>query len=425
MTAHEQATSSQTQLREPRQGERCCSTRPSGTAARSHGAPTVAPEQRFPTSYEPIVEELVGLVAANGWSSALREAVEQAHASGVVEMRDIATTADYLDFMNGLLRWVPSESVQGKDVYNHLCKFYFVLDQEPLRQLQNAVQPASAAPSLTPLSAWMVRYVMAMGAFLDTPESITPESLASFRASPGYNMGDYIEPRGGWRTFNELFARSFKPGYRPIAAVSDSSVIVSPADSTFDGQWEIRGDAHVTVKNLHWQIGELLEESPYRDRFVNGLFMHAYLGPDDYHRQHAPVAGTVLEARVIPGQVYLQVLAEPMVGDPARTHLQSRREFIAPDQAGYQFAQARGLIVLDSPIGLVAVLPIGMSQVSSVVMTAEVGVTVRKGEELSYFQFGGSDVIVLFEAKSNVSITAQIGVHYKMGTRIGQAFPVV
>ncbi|HMU04116.1 MAG TPA: phosphatidylserine decarboxylase, partial [Saprospiraceae bacterium] len=88
-------------------------------------------------------------------------------------------------------------------------------------------------------------------------------------------------------------------------------------------------------------------------------------------------------------------------------------------------AQARGLIVLDTPIGLVAVLPIGMCQVSSVILTAEVGKTMRKGEELSYFQFGGSDVILLFESSSNVSITAQMGVHYKVGTRIGEAFSVV
>jgi phosphatidylserine decarboxylase len=82
-------------------------------------------------------------------------------------------------------------------------------------------------------------------------------------------------------------------------------------------------------------------------------------------------------------------------------------------------------VVLDTPIGLVAVLPIGMCQLSSVILTAEVGVTLRKGEEISYFQFGGSDIIVLFEAKSNVSFTEQPNVHYKMGTRIAQAFPVV
>jgi phosphatidylserine decarboxylase len=60
-----------------------------------------------------------------------------------------------------------------------------------------------------------------------------------------------------------------------------------------------------------------------------------------------------------------------------------------------------------------------------VVMTAEVGVTLRKGEEIAYFQFGGSDIIVLFEAKSNISFTAQPGVHYKTGTKIGEAYPVV
>ncbi len=377
-------------------------------------------------SYEPVVDELVEMIRTHKWEAAFQQAVDLAHKSGVIEMRDVKTTADYLGFINGLLRWVPSENVQGKDIYNHLCKFHFVLDQPPVRRLQNAILPHPEAPPLTPLSAWMVRFAKAMGAFLDTPESITPESLASFRASPSYNMSDYMEPRGGWRTFNELFARSFKPGYRPVAAVANPSVIVSPADSTFDGQWEIRTDSHVTVKNLHWEIRELMEGSPYKDRFVNGIFMHAFLGPNDYHRQHAPVGGTVLEARVIPGQVYLQVIAEPVAGDATGAKsLRPRRTFDAPDDAGYQFAQARGLIVLDTPIGLVAVLPIGMCQVSSVIVTAEVGVTVRKGEELSYFQFGGSDIILLFEAKSNVSITAQVGTHYKMGTRIAQAFPVI
>jgi phosphatidylserine decarboxylase len=47
-----------------------------------------------------------------------------------------------------------------------------------------------------------------------------------------------------------------------------------------------------------------------------------------------------------------------------------------------------------------------------------------KGEDLFHFQSGGSDIIVLFEATSNVSFTAQPQVHYKMGTRIAPAFPV-
>ena len=190
-----------------------------------------------------------------------------------------------------------------------------------------------------------------------------------------------------------------------------------------------RSDSGVTIKGLHWSIEELLAGSPYQHRFANGLFTHAFLSPSDYHRQHAPVDGVVVEARVIPGQTYLQVVVETLPQEQVQTsntrRLVARRQLLAPDEAGYQFAQARGLIVFDSPIGLVAVMPIGMAMVSSVILTAEQGMTLRKGEEISYFQFGGSDVVMLFEAASNVSITAQLGVHYKVGSRIAQAFPVL
>jgi phosphatidylserine decarboxylase len=373
-----------------------------------------------------VVLELIELIKANKWEDDFNKAIEHAHRSNIPEIADIRNLDDYLVWINDLLHWVPTEDKPGREIYNQFCKFYFVLDQPPVLALQNRIVPHDQAPALTPLSAWMVRYARVMGEFLDTPESLTPESLKSFYASPNYNMGDYVVPHGGWKTFNQFFARNFKPGLRPVAAVSDPNVIVSPADSAFAGQWEIRTVSQVTVKNLHWSIDELLEGSPYQERFANGLFMHAFLSPNDYHRQHAPVAGTVVEARVIPGQVYLEVVAEPVPGDMSGRHrLKPHRGFDALDNAGYQFAQARGLIVLEATIGLVAVLPIGMSQVSSVILTADKGVTLRKGEEISYFQFGGSDIIVLFEAKSNVSFTAQPGVHYKMGTKIAQAYPIV
>jgi phosphatidylserine decarboxylase len=373
-----------------------------------------------------VVQELVDLVVENGWEEAFNKAIRNAQKYKIPEMDDIKNFQDLLRFLDDLVHWVPSEDQAGREIYNKLCKSYFIFDQPPVIGFQNKVVPRPKAAKLTPLSAWLVKYADAMGAFLDTPESLTPESLQSFRDSPNYNLSDYIEPHGGWKTFNQIFARNFKPGYRPVAAPCDPRVIVSPADSTFAGQWEIRSDSHVTVKNFHWTIGELLEGSPYKDSFVNGLFMHAFLSPADYHREHAPVGGTVLEARVIPGQVYLEVIAEPVPGDTTGRHrLKPVRAFDAPDNAGYQFAQARGLIVLDTPIGLVAVLPIGMCQVSSVIVTAEVGVTVRKGEELAYFQFGGSDIVMLFQARSNVSFTAQPNVHYKIGTKIADAYPVV
>ncbi len=90
------------------------------------------------------------------------------------------------------------------------------------------------------------------------------------------------------------------------------------------------------------------------------------------------------------------------------------------DGTGYQFTQDRGLIIIESPVGLVAVLPIGMAQVSSVNLTAQVGATLAKGEEFGYFAFGGSDIVVMFE-KDKVKITAQVGTHYNQGKTIATA----
>ncbi len=86
----------------------------------------------------------------------------------------------------------------------------------------------------------MVRYAKEMGKFLDTEESINEKTVKSFENSPNYNMEDYPKPEGGWKTFNEFFCRKVDPTRRPIAAPHDDTVIVSGADSTFDGQWQIR-----------------------------------------------------------------------------------------------------------------------------------------------------------------------------------------
>lgn len=375
-------------------------------------------------NYSPVVQELIDMIAQNGWQDKFQKAFEKAKSYDVQEMDDINSLEDYYNWLDANLKWIPVENHFGRAMFNHICKFYFILDQSPVKELQSAVVPHDVSLPLTQLSAWMKKYVQELGKFLDTPESLTPESVQSFYDSPEFNMDEYLQPRGGWKSYNQFFARSCKPGYRPVAAIEDSTVITSPADSTFDGAWEVRGDDTIEIKGIHWKISELLEGSKYKDRFKGGMWTHSFLGPNDYHRQHAPVGGRVLESRDIMGTVYLQVTAVP---DPTtgRNKLDGQRSFGAPDTPGYEFMQNRGLVVLDSPIGLVAVLPMGMGQVSSVVMTAEEGRVLRKGEEISYFQFGGSDIVMVFEAAANVHFTATVGQHYKYGRVLAQAYPVL
>lgn len=75
----------------------------------------------------------------------------------------------------------------------------------------------------------------------------------------------------------------------------------------------------------------------------------------------------------------------------------------APDSPGYQFIQTRGCVIIDHPdLGLVAVLPIGMAQVSSVVPSIKKDDVIKKGQEISCFQSGGSDIVMVFQKDAQV-----------------------
>ena len=373
-----------------------------------------------------IVEELAALIEKNGWEGHFQAAIRSAQSHDVHSIRGIKELADYLTWIDALVAWAPRERGDTRLIYDKLSEFYFFLDQEPVKSLQSPIRPGEGAQALTSLSAWIKKYAQAWGRYLDTTASAG--EVDSFRTNPLFNWDEYMPPPSGYFTFNQFFARHAKPGMRPIAGLRDDHVLVSPADSTFVGWWQISEQSKiyvaehpanvVTVKGIQWSIHQLLEGSAYADRFRGGIFTHSFLNTFDYHRWHAPVQGRILEARVIQGQAFMDIGVKSAIVDGKTVNVLDAR-----DGTGYQFVQTRGLVVIDSPIGLVACLPMGMAQVSSVVITAEVGTTLHKGEELGYFQFGGSDFVMVFERASNVQLISQANVHYNQGTWIGNASP--
>ncbi len=370
-----------------------------------------------------IVEELVALIEKHGWQSGFQTAIKNAQSHGVHSIRGIQVLDDYLTWIDALITWAPRERGDTRFIYDKLAEFYFFLDQEPVKSLQNPIRPGEGVQELTPLSAWIKEYARAWGGYLDTVESA--KEVDSFRTNPLFNWDEYMPPPSGYFTFNQFFARHVKPGMRPIAGLRDDNALVNPADSTFVGWWQISEQSKIYVekntldiKGIQWSIHQLLADSAYADRFRGGIFTHSFLNTFDYHRWHAPVQGKVLEARVIQGQAFMDIGVKNATVDG-----KTKNALAARDGTGYQFVQTRGLVVIDSPIGLVACLPMGMAQVSSVVITAETGQTLHKGEELGYFQFGGSDFVMVFERASNVQLISQPNIHYNQGSWIGNAYP--
>ena len=385
-----------------------------------------------------IVKELVALIEMHHWAEKFEAAISKATSYKIPSIAHIRTLDDYLAFIDELVTWAPvalNPMARTSNLYDHFVKFYFFLSQSPVRELQNKIEPGEPATELTPLSAWIVKYSTQWGDYLDSLDSAT--HIRSFKNDPKFNWGEYMPPPSShtgeedwraYRTFNQFFARHIKPGMRPIAGLTDHNVIVSPVDCTQVGVWRIDTNSRILVeqekdgiikaKGFEWSIHELLADSRYADRFAGGVFTHGGLTTYDYHRFHAPVQGKVIETKIILGEAYLDVTVGQSIVGNRKVNVLS-----AQNGTGYQFVQTRGLVVLDSPIGLVACLAIGMAQVSSVIITAEVGVTLHKGEELGYFQFGGSDFVMVFERSSNVQLVVPTGVHVNQGSWIGNACP--
>ena len=338
-------------------------------------------------AHEPTVLALDSLLAERpDLGRAMDDAIANA---GLPELGDRQALYRHLD---GVLTWVPVD----REIVPKLLPFVYLVNQAPGDKLNGDDQ----------FNTWYSRFMADYGSFLDTPASAA--GIETFLANPDYRADDYIRGPSGWQTFNQFFAREIKPGRRPIAAPRDDRVIVSPADAVFMGSWPIAEDSTITIKGAKWRIADLLADSAYAGAFKGGTYTHSFLYIDDYHRYHVPVAGTLKEVRNISGRVYMDVRRNP------------DGSLDVVDGDTYQFSQERGLVVIDSPaVGLVAVLPIGMSYVSSVNLTPDAGAKLRKGDPFGYFMFGGSDIVMVFQDR-DIVLDAEVGRKYLQGERIGQ-----
>jgi phosphatidylserine decarboxylase len=325
---------------------------------------------------------------------------------------------EYNKYLIELSKWMPEESNHAvweiphenghQEVDDRLNHFHFLINQKV------GIGNTTMVQNIPWFSNWLIDFAKCWGHFLDTTDSFNQEKLNSFiENAPKYRVQDSLingKPNNpsGWLTFNQFFARKLNPGLRPIANPFENRVVTTPADCNYRAQYKITAEStipEIIIKNTHKfsSIEHLLEGSQYAKCFANGTFVHYYLSPFSYHRFHAPVTGTVKECYPIHGLVYCDSNIK-------------NKQFDSPDNAedGYQFAQARGVIIMDttkSPygnVGLVAAIPIGMSQVSSVNMIATVGKDLLKGDEFGYFLFGGSDIIVLFQEGVNPQIDTNI-----------------
>ncbi len=211
-----------------------------------------------------------------------------------------------------------------------------------------------------------------------------------------YAKYDPTKPNGGFSSWNDFFTKEFKDGVRPIAGLTDNTVVVSPCES---GPLQVVYNASAYndfwVKGTNYSLYEMFSAvevggNPLGHYFVGGAVYQAFLSALHYHRWHAPVAGKVIAAYNVQGTYYSD--AEYGFQDPGGPNL---------SQPYLSIVATRSVLVIQ-PEGtnksdqLVAVIYVGMAEVSSCNLTVKAGDTLTKGQPVGFFQFGGSTHCVLF-----------------------------
>lgn len=196
------------------------------------------------------------------------------------------------------------------------------------------------------------------------------------------DMSEVLLPIESFKNFNEFFYRQLKVGARPCSAPDQPKIVVSPADCRSVVFNRIDDATRIWVKGREFSIERLLGNAYPEDakRYIGGALGIFRLAPQDYHRFHVPVDGIMGTPKAIEGEYYT---VNPMA---IRSALDVYGENV------------RVVLPIDSVAhGRVMVICVGAMMVGSTVITRHAGETVKRAEELGYFKFGGSTILLLFE----------------------------
>ena len=220
---------------------------------------------------------------------------------------------------------------------------------------------------------------------------------AAMAAMPNFAKEFVCDPNAehyGFTSWDDFFVRKFRDGVRPIA--TGDNVIANACESVpYDLQEGVQLTDEFWIKEQKYSLRHMLADDELTSKFIGGTIYQAFLSALSYHRWHSPVDGVIIKAYNVPGTYYAATLA------------------VGPDEASPDKSQgyichvaARAVIFIqaDNPkIGLMCFVAVGMAEVSTCEIRSDLiptaknpRPTVKKGEEIGMFHFGGSTHCLMF-----------------------------
>jgi len=208
---------------------------------------------------------------------------------------------------------------------------------------------------------------------MDSPESV--DKIAGFVNEYGIDLSE--AQKQNFTSFNDFFYRKLKENARKIDR--DSTILVSPADGKLFAYTDISNQDFI-VKGYKFNLKEYLQNDKLYKQFEGGSLIIVRLCPTDYHRLHFPFDGTIKqENKRIEGDLYS--VSPIAIKHKVELFCLNKREYT---------------VLNNRLFGDVIYSEVGATMVGSIIQT-HIGKTFLKADEKSYFKFGGSTVIMIFE----------------------------
>ena len=213
------------------------------------------------------------------------------------------------------------------------------------------------------------------------------------------NTEEVSTPIESFSSLHEFFTRTLKNGVRPID--QSRNVYSSPVDAKVESFGRITEDCMLMVKNKPYFVRDLLGGEENAAKYENGSYIVFYLSPADYHRIHSPVDGNVERQYVLGQKSYPVNQLGLTYGKKPISH-----NYRLVTELTTKHNEQR-----------IAFIKVGAMFVNSIQLTNKRDVW-HKGEEVGYFSFG-STVVMLFEENA---ITFTDNIVQGQMIRVGERF---
>ncbi|KAJ3214976.1 hypothetical protein HDU67_000993 [Dinochytrium kinnereticum] len=197
------------------------------------------------------------------------------------------------------------------------------------------------------------------------------EEIGRFIAFHNIVIDEIHEPLSSFSNFNEFFYRRLKAGARLMAS-SDTNIVLSPVDARMCCYPTVSEATKFWIKGTKFSLKRLFADDRMASLFEGGGLAIFRLAPQDYHRFHAPLDGVIKSVKRVNGAFY--TVANVAVRSAVDVFTENERVVILLEATDDR-SELGGL-------GMVAMVCIGSLFVGSVNVTAKVGQTVKRMEDL-------------------------------------------